>query len=134
MRKISILVTILITSFVMTLAGLVASPIATASENETVSISVAFPLGRSVLTGSQKPAIERAVTTSSTDATFIVTGTAGKIPGVSDEAVRSLATKRAQAVESYLVKLGASKASVTIKVEITRFGIVPKTKIFLEQS
>ena len=129
MRRISILVTILITSFVMTLAGLVASPIATASENETVSISARFAFGSPLLSNAQKLAIEKAVTTAGTDATFLVTGVAGKIPGVRDEAVRTLATKRGQAVQSYLVKLGVNKASVTIKVKITRIGIVPKTRI-----
>jgi hypothetical protein len=114
----------------MTLAGLVVSPIATASENETTSISATFPLGTSLLTNAQKTVIKKAVTTAGTDATFLVTGVAGKLPGVSDSAVQLLAKNRAQVVESYLVKLGVSKASVTIKVKITRLGIVPKTRIF----
>ena len=58
MRRLSILLTILITSFVMALAGLVASPIATASENDG-SISATFPLGSSVLTKDQKAAIKK---------------------------------------------------------------------------
>ena len=59
MRKISILLTILVTSFVMALAGLVASPIAAASENGNGSISATFPLGSSVLSDSQKSAIKK---------------------------------------------------------------------------
>ena len=83
MRKISIVLTVLITSFVMALAGLVSSPIATASENDG-SISATFPLGSSVLTKSQKAAIKKALAISGTDVTYTVTGTAGKLPGVSD--------------------------------------------------
>ena len=129
MRRISILATILITSFVMALAGLVASPIATASENETARVSSRFAFGSPLLTKTQKAAIKEAVTTSGTDATFVVTAEAGKLPGVSDSEVQLLATKRGQVIKSYLVKLGVNKSSVTIKVKITRLGIVPKTKI-----
>jgi hypothetical protein len=129
MRRISILVTILITSFVMTLAGLVASPVATATENEAVRVSSTFLFGSPLLTDSHKAAIKKAVTTSGTDATFIVTGTAGRLPGISDSEVKLLAQKRGQAVKAYLVKLGVSKSNVTTKVKITRLGIVPKTRI-----
>ena len=129
MRRFSILATILITSFVMALTGLVASPIATASENESVRVSSRFAFGSPLLTKTQKAAIKEAVTTSGTDATFVVTAEAGKLPGVSDSEVQLLATKRGQVIKSYLVKLGVNKSSVTIKVKITRLGIVPKTKI-----
>jgi hypothetical protein len=129
MRRVSILVTILITSFVMTLAGLVASPVATATENEAVRVSSTFSFGSPLLTDSHKAAIKKAVATSGTDATFIVTGVAGKLPGVSDSEVKLLAKKRGQAVKAYLVKLGVSKLNVTTKVKITRLGIVPKTRI-----
>lgn len=129
MRKISLLATILITSFVMTLSGLGASPVATASENESVRVSSRFAFGSSLLSKAQKVEIEKAVTTSGADATFLVTGVAGKLPGVSDSQVQLLAKKRAQAVKSHLVQLGVNKTSVAVKVKITRLGIVPKTKI-----
>jgi hypothetical protein len=129
MRRISILVTILITSFVMTLAGLVASPVATATENESVRVSSTFLFGSPLLTDTQKVAIKKAVTTAGTDVTFVVTGVAGKLPGVSDSEVKLLAKKRGQAVKAYLVKLVVSKSNVTTKVKITRLGIVPKTRI-----
>lgn len=129
MRRFSFLATILMTSFALTLTGLVASPIATASENESVRVSSRFAFGSPLLTNTHKSAIEKAVTTFGTDATFIVTAEAGKLPGVSDSEVQLLATKRGQVFKSYLVKLGVNKSSVTIKVKITRLGIVPKTKI-----
>jgi hypothetical protein len=58
-----------------------------------------------------------------------ITAAAGKLPGVSGSGVQLLAKKRGQVIKSYLVKLGVSKASVTTKVKITRFGSVPKTNI-----
>jgi hypothetical protein len=129
MRRLSNVVTIVITSSALTLAGLVASPIATASENESVRVSSRFAFGSPLLTKTHKAAIEKAVTTFGTDATFIVTAEAGKLPGVSDSEVQLLAIKRGQVFKSYLVKLGVNKSSVTIKVKMTRLGIVPKTKI-----
>ena len=125
MSKISIRITILITSFVMALAGLVASPIATASENGNGGISATFPFGSSVLTKAQKAAIKKALASSGSDATFIVTGTAGKLPGISDRWVQRLAKKRAQAIKAYLVSLGVSKANVTTQTKVTAIGVRP---------
>ena len=127
MRKFSIFLTVLTTSFVMALAGLVASPIASASENGNGSISATFPLGSSVLSDAQKAAIKKTVASSGSDVSFIVTGTAGKLPGVSDRWVQRLAKKRAQAIKSYLVSLGVSKANVTTQTKTTEIGIVPKS-------
>ena len=127
MSKISIRITILITSFVMALAGLVASPIATASENGNGGISATFPFGSSVLTKAQKAAIKKAFASSGSDATFIVTGTAGKLPGVSNSRVKALAKARAKAIKAYLVSLGVSKTSITIKVKMTEIGVRPKS-------
>ncbi len=127
MSKISIRITILITSFVMALAGLVASPIASASENGNGGISATFPFGSSVLTKAQKAAIKKAFASSGSDATFIVTGTAGKLPGVSNSRVKALAKARAKAIKAYLVSLGVSKTSITIKVKMTEIGVRPKS-------
>jgi hypothetical protein len=129
MRRISIIATVLITSFVMTLSGLGASPMASAAGNQTVAKSFTFPTGSSNLTKSQKAKIKKAVATAGKGASFRVTGAAGKLPGVSDSEVRILAKKRGQVIKAYLVKLGVSKSNVTTKVKITRLGIVPKTRI-----
>jgi hypothetical protein len=129
MRRISTLVTILITSFVMALCGLTTSSMATASENETVRVSSRFAFGSPMLTNTHKSAIEKAVTVHGTDATFTVIAEAGKLPGVSDSEVKLLAIKRGQVFKSHLVKLGVNDSSVKIKVKMTRIGIVPKTKI-----
>jgi len=126
MRRISIVLTVFITSLVMALSGLVASPIATASENDG-SISATFPLGSSVLTKAQKAAIKKALASSGTDVSFIVTGTAGKLPGVSDSRVQALAKARAKAIKDYLVSLGVSKTSVTTQAKMTEIGEAPKS-------
>jgi hypothetical protein len=126
MRRFSTLVTILITSFVMALAGLVASPIASASENDG-GISATFASGSSVLSDAQKAAIKKALASSGSDVSFIVTGTAGKLPGVSDRWVQRLAKKRAQAIKAYLVSLGVSKTSITTQVKMTEIGETPKS-------
>ena len=126
MRKISMFLTVLITSFVVALAGLVASPIATASENDG-SISATFASGSSVLTKAQKAAIRKALASSGTDVTYTVTGTAGKLPGVSNRSVKALAKARANAIKAYLVSLGVSKASIATKSSTTEIGVVPKS-------
>jgi hypothetical protein len=134
MRRISTVTTALIASFVMTLSGLAASSVATASVKETLTISFSFSAGSSVLTKSQKVKIKKIVANSGTDATFRVTGAAGKLPGVSDGAAQLLAKKRGQVVKAYLVKLGVKKSNITIKVKITRFGILPRTKLLSSYS
>jgi len=126
MRKISSLITILITSFVMALAGLVASPIASASENDG-GISATFASGSSVLSDAQKAAIKKALASSGSDASFIVTGTAGKLPGVSDNKVQRLAKARAKAIKAYLVSLGVSNTSITTQVKIAEIGETPRS-------
>ena len=63
------LVTVLSTSFAMALAGLVASPIATASESASVRTQATLPLGASVVTKAQKAAIRKALAISGTDVT-----------------------------------------------------------------
>jgi len=126
MRRISTLATILITSFVLALAGLVASPIASASQNEG-GISATFAFGSSVLSDDQKAAIKKALASSGSDASFIVTGTAGKLPGVSDSKVERLAKARAKAIKAYLVSLGVSKTSITTQVKIAEIGETPRS-------
>jgi hypothetical protein len=111
----------------MALAGLLASPIASASENGNGSISATFPLGSSVLTKDQKAAIKKALASSGTEVAYTVTGTAGKLPGVSNSSVQRLAKKRAQAIKAYLVSLGVSNTRVTTQVKTTEIGIVPKS-------
>ena len=105
----------------MILAGLVASPIAAASEHNG-GISATFASGSSVLSDDQKAAIKKALASSGSDVSFIVTGTAGKLPGVSYNRVQRLVKARAKAIKDYLVSLGVSKTSVTTQVKMTEIG------------
>ena len=129
MRRISILVTILITSLVMTLSGLVASPAASAADSHTVTKSFTFARGSHVLTRVQKVALKKLLTTAGKTATFQITAAAGKLPGVRDSEVQFLAKKRGQVLKAYLVKLGVKKSHITINLKMTRLGIVPKTVV-----
>ena len=110
----------------MALAGLVASPVAAASENNG-GISATFPLGSSMLTKDQKAAIKKALASGGSDVSFIVTGTAGKLPGVSDSRVQRLVNARAKAIKAYLVTLGVSKTRITTHVKMTEIGQSPKS-------
>jgi len=97
-------------------------------------VALQYENGSSTLSKSQKSKIKELVAKSGSNAKFVVTGTAGKLPGLSDQKVKALAKKRAQIVQAYLVKLGVKKSHITIKVKITNQGIAPKTKILARYS
>jgi TctA family transporter len=81
-----------------------------------------------VLTKKHKAKLKKSVSASGTSATYVVTGTAGFLPGVTEAQVKKLATVRANTVKAYLVKLGVNRANITIKIKTTNQGIIPKTK------
>jgi len=90
--------------------------------------SIRFSTSSKVLTKSHKKALKKSVKASGKDATYVVTGTAGFLPGVTEAQVKKLAKVRANTVKAYLVKLGVNKANITIKIKTTNQGIIPKTK------
>jgi outer membrane protein OmpA-like peptidoglycan-associated protein len=90
--------------------------------------SIRFLTSSKVLTTAHKNTLKKSVKASGKDATYVVTGTAGFLPGVTEVQVKKLATVRANTVKAYLVKLGVNKANITIKIKTTNQGIVPKTK------
>jgi hypothetical protein len=111
----------------------VVTPISPSATSKTISIKLPkFYTSSSKLTKAQKTALKNLVAKSGTKATFVVTATAGKLPGVSDSAINALAKKRGKIAKAYLVKLGISKSQIKIKVKITSQGIVPKTKILTQ--
>jgi hypothetical protein len=115
---------------VVTPAPTVVTPAPTAVTSKATSIKLPmFYISSSKLTVSQKTALKSLVSKSGKKATFVITGSAEKLPGVSDPAVKALATKRGEIAKAYLIKLGVSKSKITIQVKITNQGIVPKTKI-----
>ena len=90
--------------------------------------SIRFSTSSTVLTQAHKNALRKSVKASGIDATYVVTGTAGFLPGVTEAQVKKLARMRATIVRTYLVKLGVNKANISITIKTTNQGIVPKTK------
>ena len=85
------------------------------------------------LSSSAKSKIKKLVKKSDSAATFEIQATAGRLPGVSDEFVRSLAQKRAKAIKSYLIKLGVESSDISTKTKIVSLGKSPTTRIIATQ-
>jgi outer membrane protein OmpA-like peptidoglycan-associated protein len=110
--------------------GAVAKAATPASKKTAISTTVAkFPAGSSTMSQTGKTAIKKIVSKSGKDATYTITGVAGKIAGVTDAKVKALAKARAEKVKTYLIKLGVKKSKISIKIKILSPGITPKTKI-----
>jgi outer membrane protein OmpA-like peptidoglycan-associated protein len=90
--------------------------------------SIRFSTSSKVLTQAHKNTLKKSFKASGRDATYVVTGNAGFLPGVTEAQVKKLARVRANIVRDYLVKLGVNRANITIKITTTNRGIVPKTK------
>ena len=106
------------------------SPIVAAvQKSKRLKSSIRFSSGTTALTKAHKASLKKSVVTSGTGSTYVVTGTAGMLPGVTKAQVTKLAKLRANVVKEYLVKLGVSKSNISIKTKLTNQGIVPKTKI-----
>jgi outer membrane protein OmpA-like peptidoglycan-associated protein len=114
-----------------------ASPSASPSPNTlTKSVSkssidntIRFSTSSRVLTLAIKNTIKKSVKISGKNATYVVTGVAGFLPGVTELQVKKLALLRANIVKGYLVKLGVNKTQISVVINTTNRGIVPKTKI-----
>jgi uncharacterized repeat protein (TIGR02543 family) len=105
------------------------NPTTTTPVAKTAKQSVKFSTGSLVLTKANKAALKKLVKSSDKDASYVVTGTAGRLPGVTEAQVKNLAKLRANVVKTYLVKLGVKKSNIKIKTKIVNQGIVPKTKV-----
>jgi hypothetical protein len=103
--------------------------VAQATKATNVTKVVGFATSSSALTVAQKVVLKSLVTKAGKKATFVITGTAGKLPGLADKKVKSLATKRGEIVKAYLVKLGVNKSKITVRAQVTNQGIPPKTKV-----
>ena len=85
--------------------------------------------GSSSLNTAGKAAIQKIVKNSGADATYTITGQAGKSSGVPTRFVRALAIARAEKVKAQLVKLGVKKSKIKIKIKITESRVAPQTTI-----
>lgn len=109
-------------------APTVSTPAAVTKTAKNVSNSIRFTTSTKVLTKTHMAKLKKSVKASGTDATYVITGTAGMLPGVTKAQVTKLAKLRANIVKAYLVKLGINKSNISIEIKITNQGIVPKTK------
>lgn len=98
------------------------------------SKSIQFSAGSRVLTKAHKSALKKSIKKSGLEATYVVTGTAGMLPGVTNEQVKRLAKLRANAIKAYLVKRGVNESNISIKIKITNQRTVPQTKILAKYS
>ncbi len=99
------------------------------SSTQVSKKAIEFVSGATFLTKSMRKALRKSVAVAGASATFVITGSAGRLSGVSETYVRNLAKKRANVVKAYLIKLGVSKSAITVKIKIYRVGVTPKTKI-----
>lgn len=104
------------------------SPSVVVKIDNNLEKSMRFSRGSSTLTKAHEGILKKSVETSGIEATYVVTGTAGLLPGVTDAQVKVLANLRANLIKDYLTKLGVNKANISIEIKITNQGIIPKTK------
>ena len=81
------------------------------------------------LSTSAKSKLKKLVNKSDSAASFEVQATAGRLPGVPDKFVRSLAKKRAKAIKAYLITLGVDASEITTTSKIIPRGKPPTTKV-----
>ena len=86
------------------------------------------------LSANAKTKLKKLVKKSGSGATFEIKATAGRLPGVSDEYVRSLAQKRAKAIKAYLIKQGVDASEITTTTKIISQGKSPTTRIVATQT
>jgi uncharacterized repeat protein (TIGR02543 family) len=105
------------------------APIAAVPAKTLMSVKTAirFSSGSTELASVSKKAIKKLKKISGSDATFIITGTAGMVPGISKTQVKDLAQLRADSLAAYLIKLGVKKSNITIKVIVAKLGKMPKS-------
>jgi len=81
------------------------------------------------LTPAMKSDLKASVKKSGVTAKFQIQAQAGKLPGISEKFVQALATKRAEAIKAYLLKLGVDANSITTSVKVISQGKSPVTKV-----
>ncbi len=105
------------------------NPSVTAQKSKSSKVAIRLTTGSSQLTKVHRASIKKIFKKAGVKGTFVITGTAGRLVGISDPMVKALAKKRANNVKAYLVKLGAKKSHIKIKIKIYDIGITPTTRI-----
>ena len=139
---------------IATLAGGAATPAATPTPTPTPTTSPApakgtaaalaelpkastqpklkFDSSASGLGKSAKKSLKKVATVAKDGYGVRVTGAAGMQPGVSKDAVKALAKKRAMEIRAYLIKQGVPKEDIFIKTKIFPIGMAPTTLVKVE--
>lgn len=94
-----------------------------------VSKSFTFSGGSATLTSKMKSDIKRNLATYKDASSISIVGGAGYLRASDKARVTALAKKRAQAIKSYMVKMGVSKSKIKISVKRYKIGLAPRTKI-----
>lgn len=113
-----------------------AEPVAEAMNQVTLSSKdkVKFAFGSSVLSRDSKKTLKLLVSKTGDTAQFKINATAGRIVGVRDSHVTTLAKKRAKATKDYLIKLGVDSSSITYDFAIKSQGKTPITKVVVTET
>lgn len=94
-----------------------------------VSNQIAFAAGSSELTNAVKRELKKEIANYKIASLVTITATAAITTGASTNAVKNLATKRANAIKKYLVKQGVPAGKIVIKTKIAKSGKKPSTKV-----
>jgi outer membrane protein OmpA-like peptidoglycan-associated protein len=97
-------------------------------------LNLKFSTSTFILNSSAKAKLKKLVKKSGSTATFEIQATAGRLPGVSEEFVRSLAKKRAKAIKAYLIKQGVASSQIKTTTKILPLGKSPTTRIVAIQT
>jgi ubiquitin len=96
---------------------------------DTSALKMKFTRSTFNLTPAMKSDLKASVKKSGATAKFQIQAEAGSLPGVPEKFVQALATKRAEAIKAYLLKLGVDANSITANVKVISQGKSPITKV-----
>ena len=91
-----------------------------------------FDSSANSLSSSSKKSLKKVANVAKDGYAVRVTGAAGMQVGVSKDAVKALAKKRAMEIRAYLIKQGVPKEDIIIKTKIFPFGKAPSTLVKVE--
>lgn len=108
---------------------LVPPPTTDLTDSGSSALKLIFNRSTFNLTPVLKSDLKASVRKSGVTANFQIQAQAGKLPRVPEKFVQALATKRAEAIKVYLLKLGVDANSITTSVKVISQGKSPITKV-----
>jgi outer membrane protein OmpA-like peptidoglycan-associated protein len=104
----------------------------TALPKSSTQPKLKFDSSANGLSSSSKKSLKKVANVAKDGYAVRVTGAAGMQPGVSKDAVKALAKKRAIEIRAYLIKQGVPKEDIIIKTKIFPIGKAPSTLVKVE--